>query len=180
MAPPAAAAGAVDAVEAEADGEVLALADAGTEAAALAESAWVCVAGGLLAAGVPAECELLLQAVAQQASRAIAAVAARVLSRMVAPNRGVVSSHLEARRRDCCRGDRTGVLAEVVGSLDCDQPLAGLNVEFDAGEHRLVADAGHRRDCADVGEYRLMVFQLTPLVGWYTITTRSTLGPEYG
>jgi hypothetical protein len=102
ISPPAAAAGAVDALaEGEADGEVLALADATADAATLAdadavgdadrfglsESAWVSVAGGLLAGVRAEECELLLHADAVKARTAMLTVAARVFSRMRAPGR---------------------------------------------------------------------------------------------
>ena len=86
---------AVDAAaEGEPDGELAAaeaagLADVDAEASGLGESAWVWVAGGLLAgAGPPDACELLLHAVAVRASTARVAVAARVLSCMAAPNCG--------------------------------------------------------------------------------------------
>jgi len=99
--PPAAAAGAVDAVvEGEADGGVLALADATAEAAGLAdtdgdadtfglsESAWVAVAGGLLATGGAPDFELLLHADAPNARTMMVAVATRALGRIATPNSG--------------------------------------------------------------------------------------------
>jgi hypothetical protein len=101
ISPPAAAAGGAEAdSEGDADGEVLALADAATDAAVLgealaeveadrfglSESACVSVAGGLLAGVRAADgCEPLLQAVAQRARTAMPTVAARVFSRMTAP-----------------------------------------------------------------------------------------------
>jgi hypothetical protein len=104
ISPPAAAAGDVDAaVEGEADAGVLALVDAATEATGLAdadadgagdrfglsESAWVSVAGGLLAAaGVPDPCALLLHADAPKARTTMVAVATRALGRIATPNSG--------------------------------------------------------------------------------------------
>ena len=108
---PAAAAGAVDAaVDGEADAGVLALADAATEAAALvetlgvaevvglaeaaadrfglSESAWVSVAGGLLAAAGTPDFELLLHADAPKASTTMVADATRALGRIATPNSG--------------------------------------------------------------------------------------------
>jgi hypothetical protein len=114
---PAAAAGGAEAdAEGEADGELLALADAAAEVAALgdvlaegdadrfglSESACVSVAGGLLAGVRAADaCELLLHAVAQRARTAMPTVAARVFSRMTAPRRrrNRASRMLEANSR---------------------------------------------------------------------------------
>jgi hypothetical protein len=112
ISPPAAAAGAVDADDADADGDVLALvaaaADVAGEGAALAEvdaevpalgeSAWVCVAGALLAAGGAPDFELLLHADAPKARTTMVAVATRALGRIATPNfgRGPSASALEA------------------------------------------------------------------------------------
>ena len=107
--PPATAAGAVDADEGGADGGVLALADAATDATGLAEatlaeadgladgaaemfglseSAWVSVAGGLLAAAGAPDFELLLHADAPKARTTMVAVATRALGRIATPKLG--------------------------------------------------------------------------------------------
>ena len=105
--PPAAAAGAVDAVDGGADGGALALADAATDVTGLAEaalaeadaladgaaemfglseSAWVSVAGGLLAAAGAPDFALLLHADAPKARTTMVAVATRALGRIATPN----------------------------------------------------------------------------------------------
>ncbi|HEY3924939.1 MAG TPA: hypothetical protein VGL75_10300 [Acidothermaceae bacterium] len=107
IAPPAAAAGALDAdAEAAAEGvagvlaaaDVAALADVDAEVPELGESAWVCVAGVLLAAGGAPDFELLLQADAPKARTTIVAVATRALGRIATPNfgRGPSAPALEA------------------------------------------------------------------------------------